>query len=334
MSAAENQIQADIEALKVRFTNTQELYREVAAVLFFRYGLTPTANKLYQLVRKGSMSAPAEALNRFWADLREKSRVRVEAPDLPESLAAQAGEVVAALWEQAQIQARDSLRTLRQEIESQLVVLQAGREAAIASAESATNEGHLLKQQVGQLEARAISAEEQLSKEISAKAVIEAQLATSLRETDSLKSALAEARQDFSRELEKTRSMIALTENRAVEDRNRLLLEIDRERGLASKTQQELSATKSAGLKQLEKDRALIVQQQTEISELREGTGNLQGQLVQLTRQQEHVKLELEATRALLTKTNKISPQKVRRTPSSQKRDAKLKSASGKSELT
>ncbi len=36
------------------------LYREVCGLLFFRYGVTPTANKLYSLVRKGSMGTPAE----------------------------------------------------------------------------------------------------------------------------------------------------------------------------------------------------------------------------------------------------------------------------------
>src|SRR3546814_10049373 len=82
----------DIEALRERFTQTQELYREVCALLFFRYGITPTANKLYQLVRKGSMSAPSEALTKFWADLREKSRTRVEHPDLPNALKDVAGE--------------------------------------------------------------------------------------------------------------------------------------------------------------------------------------------------------------------------------------------------
>ena len=82
----ETRLQADIEALRPRFPDTQDLYREVCAILFFRYGITPTANKLYQLVRKGSMSAPAEALSKFWENLREKSRVRIEHPDVPEAL--------------------------------------------------------------------------------------------------------------------------------------------------------------------------------------------------------------------------------------------------------
>ena len=65
--STEAKIIAEIEALKDHDLDTQDLYREVCTTLFFRYGITPTANKLYQYVRKGSMSAPAEALARFWS---------------------------------------------------------------------------------------------------------------------------------------------------------------------------------------------------------------------------------------------------------------------------
>lgn len=98
----EAQIQADIDNLRDRFQDTPALYRETCALLFFRYGITPTANKLYQYVRKGSMSAPAEALSKFWDELREKSRIRVERADLPEEVKAAAGELVAKLWGEAQ----------------------------------------------------------------------------------------------------------------------------------------------------------------------------------------------------------------------------------------
>ena len=92
----DNRLQTEIEALRPQYPDTQDLYREVCLVLFFRHGITPTANKLYQLVRKGSMSAPAEALNRFWETLREKSRIRIEHPDLPPSLQSAAGEMMGA----------------------------------------------------------------------------------------------------------------------------------------------------------------------------------------------------------------------------------------------
>lgn len=63
--SSENAIVASVAELRERFPRTQDLYREVCVLLFFRHGITPTANKLYQLVRKGSMSAPTEALNHF-----------------------------------------------------------------------------------------------------------------------------------------------------------------------------------------------------------------------------------------------------------------------------
>ena len=86
-------ISDEILRLRAQHPETQDLYREVCVLLFFRHGITPTANRLYQLVRKGSMSAPAEALAKFWATLREKSRVRIEHADLPEDLQGAAGEL-------------------------------------------------------------------------------------------------------------------------------------------------------------------------------------------------------------------------------------------------
>ncbi len=77
-NASENAIAASVAELREQFPRTQDLYREVCVLLFFRHGITPTANKLYQLVRKGSMSAPTEALSQFWKTLREHSRVTIE----------------------------------------------------------------------------------------------------------------------------------------------------------------------------------------------------------------------------------------------------------------
>ncbi len=45
--STETEILAEVEALKGRFNDTKALYREVCALLFFRYGITPTTNKLY-----------------------------------------------------------------------------------------------------------------------------------------------------------------------------------------------------------------------------------------------------------------------------------------------
>src|ERR1700675_4395173 len=104
---------AEIERLKAAFPKTRELYREVCALLFFHFGITPTANRLYQLVKRGSMGTPTDVLAEFWTTLREKSRVRLERPDLPPDLQAAAGELVAALWDKSTAAAHAALEELR-----------------------------------------------------------------------------------------------------------------------------------------------------------------------------------------------------------------------------
>ncbi len=64
----EAKIQDEVDALRPQFIHTRDLYREVCALLFFRYGITPTTNKLYQLVKKGSMSVPTEVLSALGAN--------------------------------------------------------------------------------------------------------------------------------------------------------------------------------------------------------------------------------------------------------------------------
>ncbi len=53
LPVADARLQSEIDALRAQYPETQDLYREVCVLLFFRHGMTPTANKLYQLVRKG-----------------------------------------------------------------------------------------------------------------------------------------------------------------------------------------------------------------------------------------------------------------------------------------
>src|SRR5476651_1360369 len=136
LPASEPQLHADIakeiELLRAQFPRTQELYREVCVLLFFRHGIAPTANRLYQLVKKGSMSAPAEALARFWATLREKSRVRIEHPDLPAELQSATGELAAALWTRAVDMAQDQLAAAQLEAQRSVVDAQARQAQAEA----------------------------------------------------------------------------------------------------------------------------------------------------------------------------------------------------------
>lgn len=108
-------LQGEIDALKSKSRDTRGLYREVCALLFFGYGITPTAHRLYQLVRRGSMGTPTEVLRLFWQDIRERSRVRLDHPDLPDDLRSFGGEFLSQLWLRARQAADADSSSLRED---------------------------------------------------------------------------------------------------------------------------------------------------------------------------------------------------------------------------
>lgn len=224
----ESRLQADIEALRPRFPDTQDLYREVCTVLFFRYGITPTANKLYQLVRKGSMSAPAEALARFWENLREKSRVRIEHPDVPEALRDIAGELTAKIWLQARSMAEDANSALRLDVQQQVEV------ARQAEAVARQREGDALRA-VATMESAVADHLEQIR-------TLEQRLA----HDEGLRLGLLQQVEQLTAQRKELIDGAREADQRAADEHKRLLLEIDRERGQAARAQKELDALRTA----------------------------------------------------------------------------------------
>lgn len=280
--SAEAQIYADIEALRERTPETQDLYREVCTILFFRYGITPTANKLYQYVRKGSMSAPAEALAKFWEDLREKSRVRIEHPDLPEAVKTTAGELVASLWIQAQAAAQDGLAGFR--AEAQAATLKAKTEKAAAESERATALAQLKRTHYTIKEAteRALQLERDLATAQAGKASLEDQLATAGRQQTVLETALTESRRDFAAELEKLRQALQKSEERHEAGEKRALLEIDRERTASAKLQTEVAQLRESQMKATERHRSDVGLLQKELAVARQIAGVAEGTLLEM----------------------------------------------------
>lgn len=273
----EAQIQADIDNLRDRFTDTPDLYRETCALLFFRYGITPTANKLYQYVRKGSMSAPAEALSRFWDEVRDKSRIRVERADLPEEIKAAAGELVAKLWHEAQAASELGFAEARREIEASAM---AANELAVA----AKQELEILQKEYSRSQERLSELEcirQSLQSEISAdKARLDSmrqQIEAADKKIQQNEAALAEARRDFSNELEKTRLALQKSEARCEADEKRALLEIDRERTNGLRLQKDLKASQELLQGIHEKHAREIAQLQSELGEAKLKLGSSEG---------------------------------------------------------
>ncbi|MEX3936419.1 DNA-binding protein, partial [Paraburkholderia phymatum] len=275
----EARLAAEIDRLKAAFPKTRELYREVCALLFFRFGQTPTANRLYQLVRRGSMGTPAAVLGEFWAELREKSRVRIEHPDLPTDLRDAAGELVATLWTRAAASAQAELDALRAEVESHRA--EADQRVAAARAELERTETALEQRTAAllaaQVEVRAL--EKAQAEGHAARHAMEADITRLKAEATARDRELAQVRDGFSRDLEKLRETAERAEERLRATEKRALLEIDRERSAAAKLQKELDeANRRADRRDAEHRRA-VETQQAQLGDARHQAGVLQGRL-------------------------------------------------------
>jgi hypothetical protein len=253
----EGRLAAEIDRLKAEFPKTRELYREVCALLFFRFGITPTANRLYQLVKRGSMSTPTAVLGEFWTELREKSRVRIEHPDLPADLQAAAGELVATLWTRSTASAQGALDTLRAEVEAEKVAAQ----NTVTSMQ------------------RELSEQGQAAGEATRRA-LEAEIARLQDENVACDRALAQARADFSEELGKLRASAALADQRLHAAEKRALLETEREWVASARLQKELDAATRRTEQGEARHRSELQALQAQVADARHEAGVLEGSLV------------------------------------------------------
>lgn len=288
----EEALSRDIEALRGRFTQTQDLYREVCALLFFRYGITPTANKLYQLVRKGSMSAPADALSKFWGDLREKSRTRIEHPDLPDVLKEAAGELIASLWTKAQVDAKASLEAYR--MEATELARQAEVMAATAESErdAARRDAETVKKELGQAGKQIATLRETLAAAEATRASLLTTLDEAKLENTTKQRQLEQARGEFAVELDKLRAAMELAGERARSTEKRMMLEIDRERTVAARLQKELESLSTVSRQAADEHRRELSLLQQTLGDSRQKNGQLEGALHTMTANLERTNLD------------------------------------------
>lgn len=295
--SVEQQIQVEIELLREKFPQTQDLYREACALLFFRFGITPTANKLYQFVRKGSMSAPAEALAKFWDVLREKSRVRVEHPDLPADLRTAAGELTAALWKKAQAHAQEGLGAFRTEAQESVLEARAAQAAAEAERSAAQDDAAATRTSLTSATERIRELEQQLAAENATRAATEGQLQQAKANIERLQSGLEDARREFAAELDKLRTSSQLAEERFQAAEQRALLEIDRERSQAIKMQKDLEQVRAAAAQAGERHQAEVCALHAEAGQLRQRVGIVEGNCQAALSERDRVSASCEALR-------------------------------------
>jgi chromosome segregation ATPase len=218
-------------------------------------------------------------LGEFWAELRAKSRVRIEHPDLPADLGAAAGELVATLWTRATVSAAAALDALRDEVEVQRVEAQQSVAAArdeLGRVETALEQrtAALLAAQVEVRDLEKAQAEGHAQRQ-----ALEADLARLNAALAGRDRELVEVREGFSRDLDKLREAAERAEERLRASEKRALLEIDRERSSTAKLQKELDeAARRADRKDAD-HRRLMETVQGQLGDARHQTGLLQGRL-------------------------------------------------------
>jgi hypothetical protein len=238
----ETEIQTDVDALRGRFADTKSLYREVCALLFFRYGITPTTNKLYQFVRKGSMSAPADALTQFWDELRSKARVEIDHPELPPELKAIAAEAIASIWRQASAGARAELAELRIELRANVERAEAESNESHEAAEASRLDVLNLEQELHEAAEATRSKTVELEGERRSHAASAARIQELQRLVDELRAEQTRQREGFSADLAKSRDSVDAANARADVADRRALLEIDQERQARSRSEKQTEA--------------------------------------------------------------------------------------------
>jgi chromosome segregation ATPase len=228
-------VQVDVEALRNRVSDTRALYREVCGLLFFKYGTVPTANRLYQLVRKGSMGVPGEVLAQFWVDLREKSRVKIEHPEMPDVIKQVAAEAVQGIWEAAAAAATDQLAAVRADVELRAHQAEVQRQQTQTALDYARREIAVGQEKFEELGRELAETQERLQAERAAHAATGAHLQETRRQAEERDRQLTEARAQFSTELEHARQQVIDAEARAAATERRVMLEFDSERTLRHK---------------------------------------------------------------------------------------------------
>ena len=126
---------------------------------------------------------------------------------------------------------------------------------------------------------------------------MEKQLEAASRQQNSLEAALAEARKDYSAELDKSRQELRRAEERLEAIEKRSLLEIDHERQMTVKVQRELLQLRENNLQKEERQRIELAASKTELAETKQQLGITEGKQVELKSVNEQQIGELSALR-------------------------------------
>lgn len=225
------------------------------------------------------MSAPGEALNAFWKQLRDSSRISVVAPDVPESLRDAAGQLAVTFWKSAMQAAEDAFAVLRGEVQVQV---DDARMALSAADDLAQSRRKLLDEREAELETER-RVNQELSAQVSVQkddiARLEGELAGARHETKAVSARLEETYGIHAREIQAAHTAAAQARDSFLASERRFLLDLDRERTATAKVQKQLESEQASNRRDVEKLRSEVAGLHSEAAAARQSIGLLEGQL-------------------------------------------------------
>ena len=151
----EAEIAAEVTKMKAAFTPRALMVQRVAEIMFDAWGEKPSANKVYEHIRQGSISDINNDLKQFWNGLRRRKAGGPEVEGIPSNLSAESGELIKSMWVTALLHATKtfdaeklSLKQVAEDLTAQVEQLQQALQERELTVDRQKRENSDLLQQV------------------------------------------------------------------------------------------------------------------------------------------------------------------------------------------
>lgn len=220
--------------------------RLATAFLFFEHGIYPSAKVVREYIQQGSLTDINKDLREFWQELREKSRVQIDAPSLPPDLLAGFGEGLSKLWELALGKAHVELEAFRQEAAESVAQSQLEVQAAVREQRRAEEKLAELDLELRQERERREQAEIRVEAQGAEMDALKSSLAKWQQQAADESAARLAAEERFSRELEVERAERRLEAERFNGESRFAKIQIDKARTEARELREQMNALSSS----------------------------------------------------------------------------------------
>lgn len=235
-------ILATLRARMPADAHRKEKSRQAASLLFFEHGIYPSAKVVLSYTQQGSLTDINRDLHEFWHDLRDKARVKLDAPYLPQELLENFANALAGLWDQAVANSTATFDAERLQAETEVDRAQRKMAEAEQLASSMLERAQASEAELRQERERRENAEKRVEGQISEIEALQSSLTKWQQQAESEARARQEAEQRFSRDLEAERTLRQHESERYDGEMKFVKLQIDSARNAERELRDQLKA--------------------------------------------------------------------------------------------